>query len=82
MYQISPSPQLECKSLMARIPHRGSIVTVTANVVEQVIPTAAAGFILLITFLQVISIYSEALFRYLQCVCSRYGYEKATLLGI
>ena len=26
-------------------------------------------------------IFLEALFRYLQCVCSRYGYEKAALLG-
>ncbi len=36
MYQISPSPQLEYKSLMARVPHRCSIVIVTANMVEQV----------------------------------------------
>ena len=46
MYQISPSPQLEYKSLMARLPHRCSIVTITANMVEQVTHTAAAGFIL------------------------------------
>ena len=45
MYQISPSPQLEYKSLMARIPHRCSIVIVTANAVEQVTHTAAAVFI-------------------------------------
>ena len=51
MYQISPSPQLEYKSLMDRLPHRCSIVTVAANMVEQVTHTAAAGFILLVTFL-------------------------------
>ena len=51
MYQISPSPQLEYKSLMARLPHRCSIVTVTANMIEQVTHTAATGFILLITFI-------------------------------
>ena len=65
MYQISPSPQLEYKSLMARIPYRRGIATVTANAVEQVTHTAAAVFI------QIIPICLEALFRYLQCVCSR-----------
>ena len=51
MYQISPSPQLEYKRLMAMIPHRCSIVAVTAYAAKQVTHTAAAVFILLITFL-------------------------------
>ena len=51
MYQISPSPQLEYKSLMATIPHGCSIVAVTAYAVKQVTHTAAAVFILLVTFL-------------------------------
>ena len=80
MYQISPSPQLEYKSLMARIPYRCGIVTltVTANAIKQVTHTAAAPS----SIYKIIPICLEALFRYLQCVCSRYGYEKVTLLCI